>query len=124
MLTDTELKAMIEDAAERGRYAGRAAGSWVTDGNTTRETAERLRAGIEEGDPMIMDLFHIPNLSGEWADGETPRSLAESVGLDPDGDDGDDTPEVLDEICSAWEEAAGEAFMAEVERSLAAMLDK
>lgn len=34
-----------------GYRAGEAAGSWVIDGNTSRETCERILRGIEEGDP-------------------------------------------------------------------------
>ena len=55
-----------------GYEAGRAAGSWVIDGNTSRETCERILQGYEDGDPEIMDMQPSP-LSGEWADESIPE---------------------------------------------------
>lgn len=105
---------IIRQARKDGREAGYNAAGWVFDGNTTLETYRAALKGIEDGDPMILDGFSVPNLSGEWADSPTPQSLAEDYGLTEDND-----PDGwrLDAACTAWEDAASLAFWHEVERT-------
>jgi len=104
---------ILRKARRDGREAGKNAASWCFDGNTTDATYRAFLKGWEDGDPMILDRFSPPNLSGEWADAPTPRSLAEDYDLtetnDPDGFR-------LDEACSMWEEHADAAFWGELER--------
>ena len=100
----------IRQAKKDGREAGINAASWCYDGNTNPEWYAKVLRGIENGDPEILDGFRTPNLSGEMADDPTPRSLAEDYGI------GEDRSDVLDEICSAWEDAASMAFWDEIER--------
>lgn len=55
--TETELAAIAESlGAEHGKNAG----SWTTDGNTTRETALRIYEGLRDGDPEVVDLLPSP----------------------------------------------------------------
>lgn len=104
-----DLTPIIEEAKERGKRAGRNAGSWVVDGNTTDETKEAIRKGISAGDPEIMDMM--PSwLSGEWA-GE---SISELLG-DLLEDAGENAEE---DILEAYEEAATQAYWDEVEDSV------
>jgi hypothetical protein len=56
-----------------GYSAGKAAGSWIIDGNTTLETCKRIVKGYDDGDPEIMDIQPAP-LSGEYA-GESIKEL-------------------------------------------------
>src|SRR5436190_18640956 len=56
----TRLEKILR-AQYRGHEAGHAAGSWVIDGNTTTETAERILKGYDEGDPEIMDMVPSPS---------------------------------------------------------------
>lgn len=65
------------DFYELGEQAGRAAGSWVIDGNTSEETCLWILQGFEDGDPEIMDIQPSP-LSGEWA-GESIPELFDGV---------------------------------------------
>jgi hypothetical protein len=44
-----------------GYGRGKAAGSWVIDGNTPTNEAHRILRGIEEGDPAIMDRISPPD---------------------------------------------------------------
>jgi hypothetical protein len=100
---------ILREAKRLGHVAGEAAASWATDGNTTRETAARIIKGFDEGDPAVLDMFRIPNLSGEWADGPTPASLCEDVGFDAEAEP--ERAEYLEgDICDAWEEAVSLAF--------------
>jgi hypothetical protein len=68
----------IAAAEALGQQHGAAAGSWVIDGNTTRETARAIVQGYEDGDPGVMDMCPSP-LSGEWADGMTADMVLREV---------------------------------------------
>jgi hypothetical protein len=109
---DRELHIAKKEAEDLGREAGSNAAGWFTQdswsGRVTRgekEAAQAFLDACENGG----DLPEPPNLSGEWADSETPASLMESLF----GEDWQDTPEFLeaqDEICQAWEDACCESF--------------
>ena len=88
-----------------GEEAGKAAGSWIIDGNTTAETAQRIIDGYDANDCTVMDLQPSP-LSGEWA-GE---SISELFGKQP-------TDSQLDD----YENGYSEGFWAEVIRSAKAV---
>ena len=98
----------IGKAREIGREHGENAASWVTDGNTSEETYAALLRGIEDGDPMVLDMLPAPDLSGEWADGYTPDRLSADVGWLPEPGTHDHY-DWLGELCAAYEEAFTEA---------------
>lgn len=77
-----DLDDVLERADVEGYEHGVAAGSWLVDGNTTPETARRLLAGVEDGDPMVMDALPSCPLSGEWADDLRPRDVLAMFELD------------------------------------------
>jgi hypothetical protein len=54
----------------------------VFDGNTTRETYESALEAESDGELHTHFGLDSGPLSGEWADGLTPKALAESLGLD------------------------------------------
>jgi hypothetical protein len=121
MSTTEQLTAWTEEATKMGREAGIAAASWVTDGNTSREHYVRLAQMMDDGDPQLDDLLPArPNLSGEWADAPTPRSLFEDItGMDAHAESSwncDAYQAVLEPICEAWEQGCDEAFTQECER--------
>src|SRR3954464_12292708 len=66
-------------AAELGELEGKAAASWVFDGNTTEETYRDFLKGIEDGDPMVLNMLPSSDLSGEWAGATTPSELGVSA---------------------------------------------
>ncbi len=102
---------LIEDEARKqGLEDGTAAGSWVIDGNTSTETARKILDGIEDLDPMILDVLPSAPLSGEYADGLLPRDVLGWYGMTED-----DT--AADSILSAYEDGYSEGVMHEVERS-------
>lgn len=111
-----DLKAAARKA---GRRAGESAASWATDfgrmnARDSKEAARRIIKGFEDGDPAILDGFRFPNLSGEYADDPTPRSLMDDLGLSED----DPRYEWLEsDLCDAWEESSALAFEVEVIRS-------
>lgn len=104
-------------AAKIGRNAGVAAASWVFDGNTTQETYKSFLAAIEGGDPLILDSVRTPDLSGEFAGDYTPGRLLHDVNAM-----GKVSEERKSTIAEAWENAAGDAFWAEIERACRAQL--
>lgn len=69
----------------RGYADGKAAGSWVFDGNTPAETVMLIQAGIKNGDPEIIDQLPGPRLSGEFADDPTwDDILKDEIYWEPD----------------------------------------
>jgi hypothetical protein len=105
-----------DDAEKRGYEDGKAAGSWVVDGNTTSETAAKIVQGLMDGDPEIMDLIPSAPLSGEWADGLLPRDVLDWYGLTEDADEADD-------VLTAYELGYSAGAVHEVERSARAAID-
>jgi hypothetical protein len=94
------VDAIIERAEEQGYDLGKAAGSWLLDGNSTEDAARRLLQGIEEGDPAVLDALPSSPLSGEWADAPLPRDVLEGLGMDEDDEDADDVLRVFEDGCS------------------------
>jgi hypothetical protein len=121
----------LTEAGSLGAEAGRAAASWVLDGNASPEHYARLLRMIDDGDPRAEESLPTrPNLSGEWADSPTPISLYEQItGLDHSEEE--DAAgmayetligSVVDAIANAWEEGVSETFEIECERLLRAAL--
>lgn len=110
---------VIRAARKDGRRAGLNAASWAFDGNTKPETYRRALKGLEDGDPEILDAYRTPDLSGEWADSPTPRTLQSDYDVD------DDRWERIEaEVCDAWLNTADEAFWREVARICRFHLDE
>jgi len=101
----------------RGYTDGKAAGSWVTDGNTRIETYSVLLAGIEDGDPMVLDTLPAPSLGGEWADSPTWTQVLEDEDCEED-DEG--RPDLL----TVYEAAFSDGVTEEVTRACRYQLDE
>jgi hypothetical protein len=98
-------------AYELGAEHARNAATWVADGNTTQEHIRRvLVAMLEDGDPAAWDVLpQAPDLSGQWADDPTPRSIA----YDIVGEDVEQLPEggeIADALADAYERGVSETF--------------
>lgn len=92
------------EAKKAGKRAGHAAATWFTPDDRTLEM-------FDDGDPELDDyLPRRPDLSGEHA-GE---SINEILAVEADDD-----PDDVDEIANVWQEAADEAFDAEIARAFA-----
>lgn len=76
---------MDSEAYKAGYEHGKAAGSWVFDGNSSEESIRLVLKGYEDGDPAVMDMCPCP-LSGEWA-GESIPELSDRFGIDLSDDD-------------------------------------
>jgi hypothetical protein len=133
MTTTTHIDKAVKEAESLGKYHGENAAQWAAQDSwggrvaSIRQSEENARAflkGIEEGDPMIMDSYASPNLSGEWADSMTEADLLKAVF---DGFDSDiiDTlePEEIDDIANAYIQAASDGFWQELETSAATIAD-
>lgn len=105
---------IIEDAnedtiRERGLSDGKAAGSWVIDGNTSKERAREIFDGIEDSDGKILD--ELPTLTlGEWADDPTWREILDDEGIECD-------EETADDLWRTYSDAWSEGMLAEVQRA-------
>lgn len=102
MPSEQEIDRAIVRASELGSEHGRAAGTWVIDGNTTHDACRALLDGIEDGDPAVYDALPSAPLSGEWADAYSVADLATDTGIGADHDAWDD---VCDAFEMAWHDA-------------------
>jgi hypothetical protein len=116
----------LEQAAEMGRNAGENAASWIIQdswgGRVTRgekQAASAFLEAYEESD----DTPNPPNLSGEWADSETPQSLMDSL-FNEEELELDEVQDAQDDICTAWEDAASDAFYSTLEESARSVLSE
>ena len=106
----------IKLAEQYGTDAGKAAASWVFDGNTSEATYRRFLQVSEDGDPAIDEFAPASGwLSGEWADTTLPQDIAEMCQLERD-EDGEVNEYEWDACMDAYETAADEAYWAELER--------
>jgi hypothetical protein len=102
-------------ARELGAEHGRAAASWVFDGNTPQDAYARALKGIEDGDPAVLDTLPSADLSGEWADTLTgPQLVADAISYAGGSDDLSD--DWFTNICDAYETAYDDAVLDEVSR--------
>lgn len=107
-----EIRQAKDQAADMGERAGKNAAEWVAQdswgGRATRgekEAASAFLDALNDGG----DLPEPPNLSGEWADSETPASLMCAV-LGDSWEECEEFVDAQDDICAAWEIAAQDAF--------------
>ena len=105
-----------------------AAGWWIQENGGGRDTrpakdlvamAERILAGLDDGDPEILDGIPAADLSGQWADGLTPRGLLDWIGADPDSTR---AAEAESDLCDAYESAFERAVYAAIMKHLKGLL--
>jgi hypothetical protein len=114
------------EAYRLGVEAAVAAASWVLDGNMSQDHIRRMVAWLDDGDPRADDFLPaMPDLSGEWADGPTPDSLAVGIVGAPDLGCGDaeEYDELRNAIADAWEAGVSDTFRPECERVLRGALE-
>ena len=116
--------ATLEAAMDaEGAYAGKSAGTWVIDGNSTEQDCRAVLAQIENCE------FEISSpLSGEWAgdptDFEVVNAAAATTSLEIEFEqDSDEDVEAVNDLATRWLDAYMGAFQAEAERSALAQID-
>lgn len=106
-MSDDEIEETIR---ERGKSDGKAAGSWVIDGNTSPERAREIFEGIENGDPAILD--ELPELRlGEWADDPSWDEILDDLEIECESD------EEKDDLFRVYQDAWSEGMSDEVQRA-------
>ena len=82
-MNETEWAKCVDDMRKAGAAAGKAAATWLIDGNTSEATVRRMLAQWGEGDPAAPSA-PCP-LSGEWAYEPSLRDWVErETDADPD----------------------------------------
>lgn len=116
-LTDAEWAEAFTAMRRAGARAGKAAGGWIADGNTSEESLRALLKMWDEGDPAAP----VPPspFSGEWAG---DPSLEEVIDAETDIDVETIDPEEVSELGDAFEEEYCQAWHDEAERTVKAML--
>jgi len=101
--------ATLQAIYERGYEHGRAAGSWVIDGNATDDACRALLDLDEEGDPALYDA--LPTLTlGEYAGDPTFEEILSSLDIEPD-EDAD--CERWDAYSTGWHDGAHDQALAD-----------
>jgi hypothetical protein len=113
-VNDQDRDRIIDFARRLGVSAGKAAGSWVIDGNTSSSAAARILKGYDEGDPEILDMQPSP-LSGEWADGLTVDDVLIEIALYADA--GRIIEDERDDAIDVWLDGFSEGYWDEVIRA-------
>ncbi len=110
---------ILEALRQAGQRAGAGAADWWAQdtvggratGDTTA-TARAVLAGIDDGDPAVLDALPVCDLSGQWANTPTEADLyAHAVPPDAPGWDDLDTPrrdEAIEAYRDGFDTAAGE----------------
>jgi hypothetical protein len=104
-------KVALDDARALGVEHAQDAASWAFDGNSDRAERARVLDMMRDGDPAAWDYLPAqPNLSGEWADSLTPRSLAAEV-IGPAWEEmEDDEGSLVTALADAYEDGVSEVF--------------
>ena len=135
MTTENHIDELIDKAVAEAEKLGKAHGenaaqwaiqdSWGGRVSSPQDyqAAKAFLDGAEAGDPAIMDRFSPPNLSGEWADSITPRSLIQEVMEEAINGGITLTEEEESAICDAYETEAANGFWQELETSAANLLE-
>lgn len=119
-VADFEARVMEKDTNKqneyaihtRGEYDGKAAASWFFDGNTPSGVYPRILKGIEDGDPVVMDMLPTPRVGGENADEPTWEEIVkDETNIEEMSDDGEQD---LYEIYSAAFQSAVEAEISRI----------
>jgi len=120
-----------KEASRLGAIAGSNAAEWVAQdswgGRVTRGEAEVTRREAEAAQAFLCafedggELPEPPNLSGEWADSETPASLMCKL-LGEDWEEVSEYVEARDELCQVWEDSATESFYSSLVKSAQSLL--
>lgn len=97
--------------SNRGREDGKAAGSWVIDGNTPDETCARILRMMDDCDPAL----DLPVLQlGQWADDPSFADILAEIGIELDSECPD---EHEDDLFNAYSDAWYEGMHDEVQRA-------
>ena len=131
-IDDKAFNAMLDAARKFGERVGRNAAEWAIQdlwgGRQTRHASAvaTARAVVDDvTEEAILNGWSAPNLSGELAGDPTPADVASECGLEREDDDGievDGYDDMLSDLCDAWESAAWDGMLAELERSAAEFL--
>jgi hypothetical protein len=98
---------------QRGYTDGRAAGTWVFDGNTQEAHFKRIQQGVKDGDPMYIDMLPQPSIGGEFAGEQTWDDLvAEELFWEKEAVQYMDTQELHDTYCEAFGQGVEDEVMA------------
>ena len=128
----TTIHQTIETATRRagklGKEHGENAAEWAAQdlwggrftGDAESAAREFLRMA-EDGDPILWDSYKAPDLSGEWADSMTPDLLVRHCF---DTEFPTDWEDSVDDICTAYMDAASSGFWGRLEESAANILER
>lgn len=117
MVTDVEWDLALKAMELAGIRDGRAAGSWVADGNTSEIALRHMLKMWDDGDPAAPDAPQ--PFSGEWADSATVEDV---IDAETELDAESLTPEERDDLATTYETAYAAAWYDEAESTVRGFL--
>lgn len=119
---------LTEAAKTLGAEHGAQRGGWIVETNMSRESAQNLINGYNDGDPIWMDLCPSP-LSGEWAGDPNITTVIDDIANMAEADEllrNTTIEEALDDaqgVLDVYEQAFQEAFWATVIKAAQSIIE-
>lgn len=103
----------VEIMRQRGYKDGRAAGTWVFDGNAQEEYFMKIQQGVRDGDPKYLDMLPHHRLNGEFADDPTWNDIvAEEMDWDKGSIEFFDTDHMYEAYTTAFHQGVEDEVLA------------
>jgi len=126
------LERLSPKAHQLGEEAGASSGEQVfAEAEVTRGWCKQLLVGLDEGDSDVLEALPQPDLSGEWADGNTASKLLGDLGVTESLDAEDQTSEAQmswddmeSHLCDLWCDGFRDGLECRVRQLALAFLDR
>jgi hypothetical protein len=115
--TADEWEKAKKDMEHAGKRDGAAVGTWIADANTKPEVLRETLRLWEDGDPGAP--CPPSPLSGEWGDMPAAREV---IGRETDLDPASLTPEEVNGLYAAYDEAYAQAWQESAEKTVRGLL--
>lgn len=113
----------VEQARELGREAGRNAGSWAADGNTSADHIRKVLAMLDAGDPAADEFLpSAPRLTDADGGYDDDTAAAGALYVDLTGEAEPGREDDVDALADAWEQGRDETFRRACEQTLRSFL--
>jgi len=107
------IRDILKKARNDGGFNGANSAMWYWDSTYPKvEDFKKVLKGIREGDPEIMDTFMDADLSGQHADGVTPKQLFEEFEMSDK-----QIERYGDEVLTEWENGFNSGYQIGIEQS-------
>lgn len=123
-MEDTLIDIASRVAYDLGVKSGKSCANWheqdLFGGRYTGDTRKAAQSVIDAMDNGEFPFDGLPNLSGEYADGPTPKSVFSDIlykmRIEEDSEQAAELDEFLDDLCESWESGVMDGYSGELYR--------